>query len=115
MEVLRKAMEVLAQKLGSRVVENFVVRGYGHQQLCQLAIPLKLPYGNGVGVYIERGELKVVMDDHGAPISTREFAQLLTQYYTALAITIASQQLGYTVQNVQETKDGVLLELYIPQ
>jgi len=116
MELLRRVMEILAQKLGSRVVENFLVRGYGHMQLCQLAIPLKLPYGNGVGIYIdENGELKVVMDDHGAPISTQKFAQLLTQYYTALAISVASQQLGYTVQNVQETREGVLLELYVPE
>ena len=115
MDLLKKAMEILAQKLGSKVVENFVVEGYGASKKCIFAIPLNLPFGNGLGVYIENGELKICMDDHGAPISIKEAMQLLTQYYTALAITIASQQLGYTVQNVRESDEGVLLELHVPQ
>ena len=111
--LLKQALQVIAEELGvNQVVENMVVRGWHGKRKCLYAIPMALPYGNGYGVYIDKnGEVKVVVDDHGAPLSASTFANKLLQYYTALAVASASQQLGFNVQNFQQTREGVLIEL----
>jgi len=109
MQILRYALEMLAKELGSYVVENFEVKGWNHRRVCQFAIPMKLPYGNGYGIVIENGELKVVVDDHGAPMSATEFANKLTQYYMLYAVMVASQQLGYQVAQVNKLESGAIL------
>jgi len=113
MELLKTALQVIAQKLGSEVVENYEVIGYRHRAKCPLAIPVKLPYGNGYGIIIENGEIRVVVDDHGAPLTAEEFVQELTQAYTSLAIAQSVQQLGWNVTNVQEVREGVLMEVEV--
>ena len=111
-EILKKALEAIAQELGSRVEENMLIWGYRHQRQCQLAIPLNLPYGNGYGVYInEEGEVEVVVDDHGAPMTAQQFANKLMQYYTAIAITQVAPQLGFNIENIQQTNEGILIDL----
>jgi len=109
--LLRKALEAIAKELNANVVENFEVKGYHGRRQCNFAIPMKLPYGNGYGVYIENGEVKVVVDDHGAPLSVSEFANKLAQYYTALAIMHVAPQLGFNIQNVQQLQQGILIDL----
>jgi len=113
-ELLRQALQAIAQELGvQQVVENYVVYGWGGRRVkCQFAIPMRLPYGNGYGVYIDRnGEIRVVADDHGAPIDVREFADKLTQYYTVLAVELAAQQLGFTITDARQTPQGIVLDL----
>ena len=91
--------------------ENFEVKGYHGRRQCNFAIPMKLPYGNGYGIYVENGEVRVVVDDHGAPLSVSEFANKLAQYYTALAIMHVAPQLGFNIQNVQQLQQGILIDL----
>ncbi len=112
-ELLRQALMAIAQELGvNQVVENFEVIGWNGRQHCQFAIPVQLPYGNGYGVYIdENGYVKVVVDDHGAPLTAQQFANKLMQYYTALAVVKAAQELGFTVQSFQQLPQGVLIDL----
>jgi len=112
-ELLKLALQAIAKELGaSEVVENFEVIGYHASRVCDLAIPMRLPYGNGYGVYIDQnGEVKVVVDDHGAPMSAREFASKLIQYYTVLAVQVAAQQLGFTITNAQQTPQGIIMDL----
>jgi len=112
-DLLKLALEAIAKELGvKQVVENFEVIGWHARQRCDLAIPLSLPYGNGYGVYIDsNGEVRVVVDDHGAPISAREFANKLTQYYTILAVQVAAQQLGFSITDIQETPQGIIMDL----
>ena len=113
MQLLKQAMLVIARELGvSEVAENYEVVGWGgRKRLCQLAIPMELPYGNGYGVYInEHGEVEVVADDHGAPLTVQQFAQKLQQYYTTLAILAAAQQLGFDAK-VQQVEQGILIDL----
>jgi len=113
-ELLRQALQAIAQELGvPQVVENYVVYGWGGRRVkCQFAIPMKLRYGNGYGVYVGRdGEIRVVADDHGAPIDVREFANKLTQYYTVLAVQLAAQQLGFTITDARQTPQGIVLDL----
>ena len=112
-ELLKLALQAIAKELGvQRVLENYEVIGWHAKRRCDLAIPVRLPYGNGYGVYIDsNGEVKVVVDDHGAPMSAREFASKLTQYYTILAVQVAAQQLGFSIQNVQQTQQGIIMDL----
>ncbi|RLE48465.1 MAG: hypothetical protein DRJ18_01930 [Candidatus Methanomethylicota archaeon] len=112
-ELLKLALQAIAKELGVQTVaENYMVIGYNGRQRCPFAIPLKLPYGNGYGVYIdENGEVRVVVDDHGAPLSAREFANKLTQYYTTLAVQVAAQQLGFIVTDARQTPQGIVLDL----
>ena len=113
LDLLKQALQVIAKELGvNQVVENYVVTGWGgRMRRCLYAIPMKLPYGNGYGIYIENGEVKVVVDDHGAPLSASEFANKLNQYYTALAIARVAPQLGFTIQSIQQLQQGVLIDL----
>ena len=111
MELLRQALQVLAQKLGSEVKENMTIVGWNGQAQCPLAIPLNLPYGNGYGILIENGEIKVVVDDHGAPMKAKDFVNELQRTYMALAIAQATQALGWTISNVQELQEGILVEV----
>ena len=114
MNLLKTAMEAIAKKLNGNLVENFVVTGWGLKRKCLFAIPMELPYGNGYGVFIDKnGELKICVDDHGAPLSAVQFAELLEQTYVALAVATAAQQLGYNVANIQELKEGILLDLEV--
>ena len=113
MQLLKQAMLAIAQELGvNEIAENYEVVGWGgRRQRCQFAIPLKLPYGNGYGVRInEHGEVEVVADDHGAPLTVQQFAQKLQQYYTTLAILVAAQQLGFDTR-VQQLEQGILIDL----
>jgi len=113
MQLLKQAMLAIARELGvSEVAENYEVVGWGgRRQRCQLAIPLRLPYGNGYGVYVdENGEVKVVADDHGAPLTVEQFAGKLQQYYTTLAILAAAQQLGFDAR-IQQIEQGILIDL----
>jgi len=113
LELLRQALQAIAQELGvQQVVENYEVIGWGARRRCLYAVPMRLPYGNGYGVYIDSsGEVRVVVDDHGAPLSANEFAQKLTQYYTVLAVQLAAQQLGFAITDARQTPQGIVLDL----
>jgi len=113
LELLKQALLAIAQELGvSEVAENYEVYGWGGKVKALFAIPMQLPYGNGYGVVIdENGEIKVYVDDHGAPLTAREFAEKLTQYYTALAVARAVQELGFTITNFQQLPQGILIDL----
>ena len=110
-QLLRQALEIIAKELNSEIAENFLVRGYRASRKCIYAIPLSLPYGNGYGIYLQNGEIRVVVDDHGAPLRASEFAAKLQQYYVSLAISQVASQMGFQVSNVQETEQGVLIDL----
>jgi len=114
LELLRQALLAIAQELGvSQIAENFEVYGWGGRRVKALfAIPMNLPFGNGYGIVIdENGEVKVYVDDHGAPLTASEFAEKLTQYYTALAVARAAQELGFTITNFQQLPQGILIDL----
>jgi len=105
------ALQILAQKLGGRVAENVVVRGFDFAKKCDYAILVNLPYGNGYGIELTNDGIKVHVDDHGAPMTAQEFAEELMKTYTSLAITEALNELGYSVER-QEEKDKVVLYAY---
>jgi len=109
--LLKQALEMIAKELNSMVVEDFIVFGYRHRERCLFAIPMKLPYGNGYGVAIKDGQLVVVVDDHGAPMSATEFRNKLVQYYTALAVVNAAKALGFNIQNINEVQGNIVIDI----
>ena len=111
LQLLRQALEMIAKELNSIVVEDFIVTGYRQKERCVLAIPLKLPYGNGYGVTVKDGKLYVVVDDHGAPMSATEFRNKLVQYYTALAVVNAAKALGFNIQNINEAQGNIIIDI----
>ncbi len=106
-----RALNILAEKLGGKVAENVVIRGWGFQKECDYAILMKLPYGNGYGIELTNNGIKVHVDDHGAPLTAQQFAEELMKTYTSLAIQEALEQLGYSVQK-QEEKEQVIIYAY---
>jgi len=110
-DVLKKALQAIAQELGSKLIENFTVEGWGHTKKCLFGIPMSLPYGNGYGINIENGEIKVFVDDHGAPLTAEEFTQKLMQYYTAVAFVEAAKRLGFKVTNLQQLKNNIIIDV----
>ena len=110
-EVLKNALSVIAKEFNSKVVENFLVEGWGASRRCTFAIPLNLPYGNGYGVLIENGQIKIYVDDHGAPLSSEEFAHKLTQYYVALAVAEIAKKKNRSVK-IQQTPNGIIIDVF---
>lgn len=111
-QILRLAMEAIAKELGSEVVEDYVVRGGMYTRRCLFAIPMRLRYGNGYGVCIKpNGEVEVVVDEAGAPLTAREFAEKLNQFYAVYAVCEAARHLGFTVQSIQQVANGFLIDL----
>ncbi|MEM1690087.1 MAG: hypothetical protein QXG48_00490 [Thermofilaceae archaeon] len=108
--LLLSALEILAKEIGGKVAKNVIVRGFRHSVQCPYAVLCTLPYGNGYGILLS-DELTVVVDEHGAPLSAAEFAERLTQLYTALAVISAAQSLQMEPQLVSETKERIVLDL----
>jgi len=109
--ILKKAISVVASELGSQLKENFLVEGWGYSKKCRFAIPLRLPYGNGFGINIENGQIKIYVDDHGAPLSSEEFAQKLTQYYVALAVAEIAKKNNRSIK-IQQTPNGIIIDVF---
>lgn len=106
-----KALKQMAEKLGGKVAENVVVQGWGFTKQCHYAILLKLPYGNGYGIEITSNGIKIHVDDHGAPLSARQFAKQLMKIYTAVALEHTLRELGYNVEKHNEG-DKVIVYAY---
>lgn len=109
-ELLLAALELLAKEAGGRVARNVIIRGFRHSVQCPYAVLCNLPYGNGYGILLSN-EVTVVVDEHGAPLSAAEFAERLTQIYTALALISAAQSLQMEPQLVSETKERIVIDL----
>lgn len=121
MTLLRRALQIIADKIKERygirygdisIKENVVITGWQGSKLCQLALTMDLPYGNGYGIYLDsEGNVQVFVDDHGAPMKAEEFAQELTKYYTMLAVAEWAQNQGYMIQDIQESEDNILIDV----
>ena len=109
-DLLLAALEILAKEVGGEVARNVVVRGYRNSVQCPYAVLCNLPFGNGYGILLSN-EVTVVVDDHGAPMKAGEFAERLTQIYTALALISAAQSLQMEPQLVSETKERIVIDL----
>jgi len=102
-QLLKRAVELIAKELGGQVTEE--VRDYYGNAMNVVAGIVNNVFPRGVGVKVnERGEVEIVGDFWGVPkAEVQKFQQLLTQYYTAMAVQQALSALGYRVE-VQEQK-----------
>jgi hypothetical protein len=102
LQLLKQVVEQIAKELGADVV-NTVKDFYGNILSVIVGIRNNI-FHMGIGVVVNsKGEVEIVGDFYRVPISEVEkFKQLLTQYYTAHALTTALTQLGYNVQTVKQ-------------
>ena len=102
-QLLKATVEAIAKELGGQVTTS--VRDYYGNAMNVVAGIVNNVFPRGVGVKVnERGEVEVVGDFWGVPkAEVQRFQQLLTQYYTAMAVQQALSALGYRVE-VREEK-----------
>ena len=102
LQLLKQVVEQIAKELGADVV-NTVKDFYGNILSVIAGIRNNI-FHMGIGVVVNsKGEVEIVGDFYGVPaIEIEKFKQLLTQYYTAHALTVALTQLGYNVQTVKQ-------------
>ena len=103
-DILKKALEKIANELGTRVLENFVVEGFNASQRCMFGLPIDLPYGNGFGISIDNNDIVIVGDEHGAPISIDELKKKVLRYYLTIAVAVAAQRIGFSVEEYREAE-----------
>ena len=118
-ELLKQALQILAQELAKEysfvkpeVHENGEITGWQGKQKVDFVIPARLRYGNGIGVKLDKG-VTIVADVSGTPLYDKldSIAAKLQQYYVALAVAEAAKQLGWSISNVQEMRDAVLIDI----
>lgn len=107
-QILRKALEQLAKKLGAELVENARVRGWGFNKRVDFLLKMRLPYGNGYGIELSSDGIKIHVDEHGAPMKAEEFARELTALYTAEAMKEVLQEMGYS-PSVEDQGDKIVI------
>ena len=119
-ELLKQALQILAQELAKEysfvkpeVHENGVISGWQGKQKVDFVIPAMLRYGNGIGVKLGENGITIVADVDGTPLYGKldDVAAKLQQYYVALAVAEAAKQLGWSISNVQEMRDAVLIDI----
>jgi len=111
--VLERALQALAERLGTSVQRDFYVKGHRGGKWCEYALPANLPYGNAYGVSLEGG-LTVYVDDYGAARrglpTAEEFARMLHQLYVAAAVASAAEEMGMRVEAYER---GEAIELLL--
>jgi len=109
--LLKEVLEGVASKLGAKLRERTVVRGWRLMRNVDFLVEMDLPYGNGYGVEITRNGIRVHVDDHGAPMTAREFANMIAKEYVTRALKNVLEEEGYAV-NVEEGKEENVIYAY---
>jgi hypothetical protein len=111
LQLLKHVVEQLARELNAEVV-NTIKDFYGNTLSVLIGIRSSI-FHRGLGVTVNsKGEVEIVGDFYRVPMSEVErFKQLLTQYYTAYALTSALASLGYSVQT-QKVDDKIYIRAF---
>jgi LEA14-like dessication related protein len=111
LQLLKQVVEQIARELNAEVV-NTIKDYYGNALSVLIGIRSSI-FHRGIGIIVNnKGEVEVVGDFYRVPISEVEkFKQLLTQYYTASALTSALANLGYSVQ-IQKVDDKIYIRAF---
>jgi len=108
--LLRSVLSKIATSLNAKVIENAEVYGWGFSRRVDFLIKMKLPFGNGYGVEVtDSGEVVIHVDDHGAPMTGKQFRELLQREYMAEAVKAVMEELGYVVEE-DRSKDAVIIK-----
>lgn len=96
--ILRRAVELLAQKNGWTVV-NEIRDFYGRTRNDIVAAIRNGTFTRGVGFIISGGQVMLVGDFHLVPSSAiEELRNLIVQYYAAAALENTLQEAGYACE-----------------
>jgi len=111
MQLLKRVVEEIAKEFSADIVST-IRDFYGNALDVVIGIRNDV-FRRGIGVRVnEKGEIEIVGDFYRVPMSEIErFKQLLTQYYTALALTQSLTQLGYSVQ-MQKADDKIYIRAF---
>lgn len=107
-QILKRALQRLAEKIGAELLENARVRGWGFNRRVNYLLKMKLPYGNGYGIEITDNGIRIHVDEHGAPMRAEELARELTALYTAEAMREVLQEMGYSA-SIEEQNDKIVI------
>jgi len=111
LQLLKHVVEQIARELNAEVVNT--IKDYRGNTLSVLIGVRSSIFHRGLGVTVNsKGEVEIVGDFYRVPMSEIErFKQLLTQYYTALALTQSLTQLGYSIQ-MQKADDKIYIRAF---
>ena len=106
--LLEKALEIVAEKLNCELVRGGVVTDYlGRAEKADFVLQIPGPgRANGIGIRIRNGTVELVGDVYGREELFQKVQQLLVQYYTALAVVEAAKRAGMRVEYVNEVGTG---------
>jgi len=106
-QLLKRAVELIAKELGGQVTTT--IKDYYGNTMNVVAGVVNDVFKRGIGVKVnERGEVEVVGDFWGISKSeVQRFQQLLTQYYTAIAVQQALSALGYRVEAQKTVQEKI--------
>jgi hypothetical protein len=107
LQLLHRAVESLAKELGAQIT-NEIKDYYGNTVKVDLGI-IHPDFHRGVGVVVEKGEVKLKGDFWGFQEQAQRLQNLLTKHYTAQAMAQALRSLGYQVQQ-QAAKDKIYVK-----
>lgn len=104
LSLLKRTFEVLANEYRCKMTD--IVRDY-YGRTAKVMFGLNIE--TGIGVNIVNGDLVVVGDKYMLGRLFDEISQKIVQYYTALAVTEAAQQMGLHVEDVVRQEDSVIV------
>ena len=106
-QLLKQVFSILAQEYKCSLT-NRIKDYYGNITNCLIALDVK----SGIGINVdENGELVILGDEYVLGKLFNEVKDKIIQYYTALAISQIASQLGFTISNLQQTKEAIILDL----
>ncbi len=107
-EVLKKALEELANELGVELREKTMIYGYSMERLADFGLMIRGTYGNGIGVSISEDGIEVFGDTHGMRINIHELREKINQLYIKHSVIEALNELGYVYEVVKDRENIVI-------
>lgn len=96
--LLRKAIGLVAEKLGVSVQEKGMVQGAGFTEPVDFLFNIRTRFGSGIGVRVDGEKVRIIADTHDVEDLklVENIESLITQAYTGLAAAESLAELGYT-------------------
>ena len=105
-DILKKALERVADQLGCELVEGGSIRIFGGEMHDAEFV---LDYGSGIGIDVVGDELVVKADFFLVRISAEQLTRMIKKEYATEAAKLALAELGFDVQEEVSEKTTVLI------
>jgi len=113
-ELLKRALEDIARKIGATLRENTTVYGWSGSEHVDFLLQKNGKGGaNGFGIKVTPNGIEVIGDEwaFNYKIKLDELSREIEQRYTMYAIMTAAAELGLNISGMTETQEGIVLEL----